>query len=46
MSGLQATFRPIAIGSRRDLEDVGRVVQLHGIRPVIDRFVRCAPRFL
>jgi NADPH:quinone reductase-like Zn-dependent oxidoreductase len=32
----QATFRPIAIGSRRDLEDVARVVQLHGIRPVID----------
>lgn len=32
----QATFRPIAIGNRRDLEDVGRAVQLHGIRPVID----------
>jgi NADPH:quinone reductase-like Zn-dependent oxidoreductase len=32
----QASFRPIAIGSRRDLEDVGRVVQQHGIRPVID----------
>ena len=32
----QATFRPIAIGSRRDLEDVVRVVQQHGIRPVID----------
>jgi D-arabinose 1-dehydrogenase-like Zn-dependent alcohol dehydrogenase len=32
----QATFRPIAIGSRRDLEDVGRVMKQHGIRPVID----------
>jgi NADPH:quinone reductase-like Zn-dependent oxidoreductase len=32
----QAAFRPIAVGSRRDLEDVARVVQQHGIRPVID----------
>ena len=32
----QATFRPIAIGSRRDLEDVGRVMKQHGVRPVID----------
>jgi NADPH:quinone reductase-like Zn-dependent oxidoreductase len=32
----QATFRPIAIGSRRDLEDVGRVMKQHGIRPVTD----------
>lgn len=32
----QATFRPIAIGSRRDLEDVGRVMKQRGVRPVID----------
>ena len=32
----QATFRPIAIGSRRDLEDVGRVMKQHDVRPVID----------
>ena len=32
----QAVFRPIAVGSRRDLEDVARVVQQHCIRPVID----------
>jgi len=32
----QATFRPIAIGSRRDLEDVGCVMKQHDVRPVID----------
>jgi NADPH:quinone reductase-like Zn-dependent oxidoreductase len=32
----QATFRPIAVGSRRDLEDVGRAMKQHGVRPVID----------
>jgi NADPH:quinone reductase-like Zn-dependent oxidoreductase len=32
----QATFRPIAIGSRRDLEEVCRVMKQHGMRPVID----------
>jgi NADPH:quinone reductase-like Zn-dependent oxidoreductase len=32
----QATFRPIAIGSRPDLEDVGRVMKQHDVRPVID----------
>lgn len=32
----QATFRPIAIGSRRDLEDMIRVISQHKIQPVID----------
>jgi NADPH:quinone reductase-like Zn-dependent oxidoreductase len=32
----QATFQPIATGSRRDLEDLCRVVEQHEIRPVID----------
>ena len=32
----QASFRPIAIGSRRDLEDVVRVMTQHDVRPVID----------
>jgi NADPH:quinone reductase-like Zn-dependent oxidoreductase len=32
----QATFQPIATGSRRDLEDLCRVVEQHAIRPVID----------
>ena len=32
----QATFQPIAIGSRRDLEDMARVLTQHEIRPVID----------
>ncbi len=32
----QATFQPIATGSRRDLEDMLRVVAQHEIRPVID----------
>jgi NADPH:quinone reductase-like Zn-dependent oxidoreductase len=32
----QATFQPIAVGSRRDLEDVCRAVAQHRIRPVID----------
>jgi NADPH:quinone reductase-like Zn-dependent oxidoreductase len=33
----QATFQPIATGSRRDLEDLCRVIEQHEIRPVIDR---------
>ena len=32
----QARFQPIAVGSRRDLEDLCRVVEQHRIRPVID----------
>jgi NADPH:quinone reductase-like Zn-dependent oxidoreductase len=32
----QARFQPIATGSRRDLEDLCRVIEQHGIRPVID----------
>lgn len=32
----QATFQPIAVGSRRDLEDLCRVIEQHGIRPIID----------
>jgi NADPH:quinone reductase-like Zn-dependent oxidoreductase len=32
----QATFQPIATGSRRDLEDLCRVMVQHQIRPVID----------
>ena len=32
----QATFQPIATGSRRDLEDLCRVMEQHQIRPVID----------
>jgi NADPH:quinone reductase-like Zn-dependent oxidoreductase len=32
----QARFQPIAVGSRRDLEDLCRVVEQRQIRPVID----------
>jgi NADPH:quinone reductase-like Zn-dependent oxidoreductase len=32
----QATFQPIAVGSRRDLDDVTRVLKQHDIKPVID----------
>jgi NADPH:quinone reductase-like Zn-dependent oxidoreductase len=32
----QARFQPIAVGSRRDLEDLCRVMEQHKIRPVID----------
>jgi NADPH:quinone reductase-like Zn-dependent oxidoreductase len=32
----QARFQPIATGSRRDLEDLCRVMEQHNIRPVID----------
>jgi NADPH:quinone reductase-like Zn-dependent oxidoreductase len=32
----QATFQPIVVGSRRDLEDLCRVMKQHEIRPVID----------
>lgn len=32
----QATFQPIATGSRRDLEDMCRVFAQHEIRPVVD----------
>jgi NADPH:quinone reductase-like Zn-dependent oxidoreductase len=32
----QATYQPIATGSRRDLEDLCRVMEQHQIRPVID----------
>ncbi len=32
----QATFQPIATGSRRDLEDMLRVIEQHEIHPVID----------
>jgi NADPH:quinone reductase-like Zn-dependent oxidoreductase len=32
----QATFQPIATGSRRDLEDLSRMMEQHEIRPVID----------
>ncbi|MDB5462304.1 MAG: zinc-binding dehydrogenase family protein [Phenylobacterium sp.] len=31
-----ATFKPIVVGSRRDLEDLGRTLEQHEIRPVID----------
>ena len=32
----QATFQPIATGSRRDLEDMCRVFAQHEIQPVVD----------
>lgn len=32
----QATFQPIVVGSRRDLEDLCRAIEQHQIRPVID----------
>ena len=32
----QATFKPIVVGSRRDLEDLCRTIEQHEIRPVID----------
>jgi NADPH:quinone reductase-like Zn-dependent oxidoreductase len=32
----QATFQPIVVGSRRDLEDLCRTIGQHQIRPVID----------
>ncbi len=32
----QATFQPIVVGSRRDLEDLCRTMEQHQIRPVID----------
>jgi NADPH:quinone reductase-like Zn-dependent oxidoreductase len=32
----QARFQPIAVGNRRDLEDLCRVMKEHEIRPVID----------
>src|ERR1700674_2537234 len=32
----QATYQPIPTGSRRDLEDLCRVLEQHQIRPVID----------
>ena len=32
----QATFKPIVVGSRRDLEDLCRTIAQHEIRPVID----------
>lgn len=32
----QARFQPIATGSRRDLEDLCRLMEQHQIRPVID----------
>jgi len=31
-----ARFEPIAVGSRRDLEDMIRIVDLHRIKPIID----------
>jgi NADPH:quinone reductase-like Zn-dependent oxidoreductase len=31
-----ATFKPIAVGSRRDLEDLCRTIEQHEIHPVID----------
>jgi NADPH:quinone reductase-like Zn-dependent oxidoreductase len=31
-----ATFKPIVVGSRRDLEDLCRTIEQHEIRPVID----------
>lgn len=32
----QATFQPIVVGSRRDLEDLCRTMEQHRIRPMID----------
>ncbi|MES2149802.1 MAG: NAD(P)-dependent alcohol dehydrogenase [Pseudomonadota bacterium] len=32
----QATFKPIAVGSRRDMEDMIRVLSQHRVKPVID----------
>ncbi len=32
----QASFKPIAVGSRRDMEDMIRVLGQHRVRPVID----------
>ena len=36
MFATHATFKSIAVGSRRDLEDMNRVLAQHQIRPVID----------
>ena len=36
MFATHATFKGIATGSRRDLEDLNRVLAQHQIRPVID----------
>jgi NADPH:quinone reductase-like Zn-dependent oxidoreductase len=33
----QATYQPIATGSRSDLEDLSRVISQHKLRPVIDK---------
>jgi len=32
----QATFKPIAVGSRRDMEDMIRVLAQHRVKPAID----------
>ena len=32
----QARFQPIAVGSRRDLEDMLRLMSQHGVQPCID----------
>ncbi|CDG85329.1 zinc-dependent alcohol dehydrogenase family protein [Janthinobacterium agaricidamnosum] len=32
----QASFRPVAVGSRRDLEDMIKVMSQHNIQPIID----------
>ncbi len=36
MFSSRATFKPIVVGSRRDLEDLCRTIEQHEIRPVID----------
>lgn len=36
MFGTHATFKAITVGNRRDLEDLGRVLVQHDIRPVLD----------
>jgi NADPH:quinone reductase-like Zn-dependent oxidoreductase len=33
----QSTLRTIGIGSREDLENMGRAVSFHGVHPIIDR---------
>jgi NADPH:quinone reductase-like Zn-dependent oxidoreductase len=33
----QATYQPIGVGSRSDLEDLNRVISQHKLRPVVDK---------
>lgn len=33
----QSTLRAIGIGSREDLENMGRALSFHGVHPIVDR---------